>query len=155
MHLVRGVGVDGEGHPDIGVPQHLLSSRGVDAIGGERGGEAVRSPETTTTLGFARFISMIVRSRSSGTKRELPQWMSLIWHMVNRPLPMFCSVFGPGLDHPRSLSDGQSSGILEHRQKHYNGLVIRLFHLFSNILSSSGCLPGMSSVPDGHYYMVS
>jgi hypothetical protein len=24
-HAVRGVGVDGEGHPDVGVPQQLLS----------------------------------------------------------------------------------------------------------------------------------
>src|SRR5215213_8151231 len=53
---------------------------------------SVRSPETTTAAGFIRFISMIVLSRRSGTKRALPQWMSEIWHMVSRPFAsMSCS----------------------------------------------------------------
>jgi hypothetical protein len=57
----------------------------------------VRSPETTTVAGFERLISMIVRSRSSGMKRALPQWMSLIWQIVNWPLPTFRSNSGVGL----------------------------------------------------------
>jgi hypothetical protein len=61
----------------------------------------------------------------------LPQWMSLIWHMVNRPLPMFCSESGLGLDGSSPSSDDQSSSILCHRQKHYCGPVIR---------DSSACL---------------
>jgi hypothetical protein len=52
LHPVRGVRVNGEGHPDIGVPQHLLSRRGVDAIGGKRGGEGV--PQTVEGEPFAR-----------------------------------------------------------------------------------------------------
>jgi hypothetical protein len=42
--------------------------------------------------------------------------------MVNRSLPMFCSEFGPGLDHPHSLSDGQSSASSNTAEKHYSGL---------------------------------
>src|SRR5918998_523553 len=80
---------------------------------------SVRSPAITTAVGLRRFISIIVRSRSSGIKRELPQWMSLIWHMVNRPLPMFVSKPSIGLDDPRSLSDDQSSSTSYHRREHY------------------------------------
>ncbi len=35
------MGVDGEGHPDIGVAQHLLGGRGMNAFLSERGGERV------------------------------------------------------------------------------------------------------------------
>jgi len=45
--------------------------------------------------------------------------------MVNRSLPTFCSESGPGLDHPRSLSDGQSSVSFNTAEKHYSGLVIK------------------------------
>jgi hypothetical protein len=38
---------------------------------------------------------------------------------------MFCSEFGPGLDHPRSLSDGQNSAFPNTAEKHYSGLVIK------------------------------
>src|SRR5215212_204033 len=48
--------------------------------------------------------------------------MSLIWHMVNRSLLMFCSEFGPSLDHPRSLPDDQSSASSNSAEKHYSGL---------------------------------
>ena len=41
MHNVCGVGVDSEGHTNIGVTQHLLGGRGVDAFIRERGGEGV------------------------------------------------------------------------------------------------------------------
>src|SRR5215210_1141740 len=51
--------------------------------------------------------------------------MSLIWHMVNRSLPIFCSEFGPGLDHPPYLSDDQSSASSNTTEKHYSGLVIK------------------------------
>jgi hypothetical protein len=36
---------------------------------------------------------------------------------------MFCSEFGPGLDHPRSLSDDQSSA--SSNSAHYSGLVVK------------------------------
>jgi hypothetical protein len=45
--------------------------------------------------------------------------------MVNRLLPMFCSEFGPGLDHPRSLSDDQNSASSNSAEGHYSGLVIK------------------------------
>jgi hypothetical protein len=38
---------------------------------------------------------------------------------------MFCSEFGPGLDHPRSLPDDQSSASSNSAEKHYSGLVIK------------------------------
>jgi len=38
---------------------------------------------------------------------------------------MFCSEFGPGLDHLRSLSDDQSSASSNIAEKHYSGLVIK------------------------------
>jgi hypothetical protein len=38
---------------------------------------------------------------------------------------MFRSEFGPGLDHPRSLSDDQSSASSNTAEKHYSGLVIK------------------------------
>jgi hypothetical protein len=38
---------------------------------------------------------------------------------------MFCSEFGPGLDHPPSLSDDQSSASSNATEKHYSGLVIK------------------------------
>jgi len=38
---------------------------------------------------------------------------------------MFCSDFGPGLDHPRSLPDDQSSASFNSAAKHYSGLVIK------------------------------
>jgi hypothetical protein len=38
---------------------------------------------------------------------------------------MFCSEFGPGLDHPPSLSDDQSSVSSITTEKHYSGLVIK------------------------------
>src|SRR5688500_10644056 len=52
LHFVRGVRVDGEGHPDVGVAQHSLGGRGVDVSRGERGGEGV--PETVEDEPFAR-----------------------------------------------------------------------------------------------------
>jgi len=38
---------------------------------------------------------------------------------------MFCSEFGPGLDHPRSLSDDQNSASSNSAEGHYSGLVIK------------------------------
>jgi hypothetical protein len=38
---------------------------------------------------------------------------------------MFCSEFGHGLDHPRSLPDDQSSASSNSAAKHYSGLVIK------------------------------
>jgi hypothetical protein len=38
---------------------------------------------------------------------------------------MFCSESGSGLDHPRSLSDDQSSVSFNTAEKHYSGLVIK------------------------------
>jgi hypothetical protein len=38
---------------------------------------------------------------------------------------MVCSEFGPCLDHPRSLSDDQSSASSNSAEKHYSGLVIK------------------------------
>ena len=46
LHTVGAVGVDGEGHHDIGVFQHLLAGRGVDAFIGERGGEGLGTGTT-------------------------------------------------------------------------------------------------------------
>jgi hypothetical protein len=45
--------------------------------------------------------------------------------MVNRSLPMFCSEFRPGLDHPRSLPDDQSSASSNSAEMHYSGLLIK------------------------------
>jgi hypothetical protein len=38
---------------------------------------------------------------------------------------MFCSEFGPGLDHLRSLSDDQSSLSFNTAEEHYSALVIK------------------------------
>jgi hypothetical protein len=38
---------------------------------------------------------------------------------------MFCSEFGPGLDHTRSLPDDQSSASSNSAERHYSGLVIK------------------------------
>jgi hypothetical protein len=38
---------------------------------------------------------------------------------------MFCSESGSGLDHPRSLSDDQSSVSFNTAEKYYSGLVIK------------------------------
>ena len=51
--------------------------------------------------------------------------LGLRWHMVNRSLLMFCSSFGPGLDHPRSPSDDQSSASSNTAERHHGGLVIK------------------------------
>jgi hypothetical protein len=61
--------------------------------------------------------------RQDGVEVVAP--LGLRWHIVNRSLPMFCSEFGPGLDHPRSLSDDQSLASSNTAVRHHGWLVIK------------------------------
>jgi hypothetical protein len=41
LHVVCGVRIDGKGHANVGVPEHLLSDTRMHTPGGERGGKCV------------------------------------------------------------------------------------------------------------------